>query len=330
MKKEKIVFGVMLVCTFLLSGCAQKHIRVQSIAPAHHEKALQYKRLSVLPISNDVYAQGGMVEEKLLDASFQQKPLFKLITHQDIPALKDISRIKTPVKEVDALVSIQLDSPVVYDTPFYLERLKCGDSTCKYMYTYYMPCIQRDYTVLVHFRMIDAQSGDLILSKNISQTTQHKACETPGYTTLPNTEWILKGLHEESAKQFVAFMSPTYYAVSARFATEETDIALTAEAKKYLEIGMDALKEQYIDKAQSAFEKVLELSEGKSYVATHNLGLVYEAKGAFTHAYNLFETCTHLVKNPKEHLELQLSLERIRQTLFKEAKVFEQTTAFTR
>lgn len=60
------------------------------------------------------------------------------------------------------------------------------------------------------------------------------------------------------------------------------------------------------------------MSHHQSYAATHNLGLIYEAKGDFAMANTLYNKCLTLLKHPLEHLELQQSLNRIEQTLIQE------------
>ena len=145
-----------------------------------------------------------------------------------------------------------------------------------------------------------------------------------GYDQLPDTMFHLKIMQERMVNDFIALISPTYYTIKARLAFKEPEIELTNQAEKTLEAGIEALKENHLSLAQKHFESVLNMTNHQSYVATHNLGLVYEAKGDFARANAFYQTCLTLLKSQSLPLELQVSLERIHQSLSQEHHVMEQ------
>ena len=156
------------------------------------------------------------------------------------------------------------------------------------------------------------------------RSSQDHACRNESYNALPNTEFHLKMMQEAMVNEFIASISPTYLTINARLALKEPYIELSTEAEKRLEFGIEALKNNHIDLAQENFAKVLEMTNNQSYVAMHNLGLAYEAKGNFGMANTLYEKCTLLVKNPSEYSELVLSLSRIRKSLENEKIAIKQ------
>lgn len=301
---------ILLLSVFAFTGCSQKYVSVQTIAPAQFDKALHYKRLNIAPTLNDTFQITHFLEEKLFEKSFNHSPLFQLVSIYE--------KQPSTTSKVDAYIVMQIDIPIIYDTPYYVERIKCNDAKCKYPYTIYVPCIERSYSTAIHFQMIDAQNSQLIFSKNFSKSTQDRACQTRGYEYLPDTNPHLRLMQERMVNEFVGLISPTYYKINARLAFKEPEVDLGYEAEKRLEAGIEALKQNNISQAKQNFETVLNMTNHQSYVATHNLGLVYEAKGDFAMANALYKKCTTLLKHPSEHLELEQSLHRIEHTLIQE------------
>lgn len=82
-------------------------------------------------------------------------PIFKLVSSRN--AL--LSSIKQPhvPSDIDVYISMHIDIPVIYDTPYYVEKIRCSDSKCKYSYTVYVPCVERSYSTSISFQMIDAK-----------------------------------------------------------------------------------------------------------------------------------------------------------------------------
>lgn len=321
MKKEKIVFGVLLMNIVFLSGCSQKHILVQSIAPAPLEKAMEYQRLSIIPMQKDTFGITSYLQERLVDKKFHENPVFEIVLYEPILALRPEEKQTgkaSSMKNVEAFLTLEADAPTVYDTPYFIERIHCVDAKCKNFYTYLLPCVERDYTVATTFKMIDAKNATLVLSKNLLENRHYRTCYDASYSPLPRTDDLLKNMQETLVERFIALISPTYYAIYARIAETEPEFELSEDAQTWLKNGMNALKESRMAQAQEYFEKVLSLTEDKSYIATHNLGLVYESKGNFETANALYQRCFSLLKHPTQQLELVQSLNRIQQTLTKE------------
>lgn len=301
---------IVFLSVLALAGCSQKYIPVQTIAPAQFDKVLDYKRLSIAPVLNDTYQMTHFLEEKLFEKSFNHTPLFQIVSmHEKQPST---------ASKVDATIVMQIDLPIIYDTTYYVERIRCNDAKCKYPYTIYMPCIERSYSTAIYFQIIDAHTSQLVFSKSLSKSTQDRACQTGGYEYLPDTNLHLRLMQERMVNEFIAIISPTYYKIDARVAFKEPEIDLGYEAQKRLEAGIEALKKNNLSQAKKDFETVLSMSHHQSYAATHNLGLIYEAKGDFAMANTLYNKCLTLLKHPLEHLELQQSLNRIEQTLIQE------------
>lgn len=313
---------IITIVSLTLTGCSQKYISVKTVVPAKFDGALHYKHLSILPTQNDTFQTARFLEEKLLEKHFNGTQLFQLVSSRN--ALP--SSIKQPhvSSDIDAYIAIHIDIPVIYDTPYYVERIRCSDSKCKHSYTVYVPCVERSYSTSISFQMIDAKNSNLILSKNFSKSSQDRACHSSGYNQLPNTEFHLKIMQEQIVNDFIAHISPTYYAINARLAFKEPKIELTRESENILESGIEALKNNHLNRAQESFEKVLKITNNQSYVATHNLGLVYEAKGDFNGANAFYQKCITLIKNISEHLELELSLGRIQRSLENEKAAMKQ------
>ncbi len=72
-----------------------------------------------------------------------------------------------------------------------------------------------------------------------------------------------------------------------------------------------ALKDNYLDKAQVLYERILNETQNKSYVAMHNLGIVYEKREKPKKAIVFYEKCTYLVNDLSKTPELNKSLNRI-------------------
>jgi len=221
---------VFLLCAFALSGCSQKYVSVQTIAPAQFENALQYKSLRIVPSPNDAFHMAHFLEEKLFEKSFNGKQLFQLV-----PA----SQKQPSSSVVDAYIVMQMDPPIIFDTPYYVERIRCNDSKCKYAYTVYVPCVERHYSTAIHFQMIDAKNSHLIVSKSFSKGTQDRVCYSGGYERLPDTQFHLGIMQERIVNEFVALISPTYHTINARLALKEPEIDLDSTAQKMLEEGIE-------------------------------------------------------------------------------------------
>ena len=118
--KFGVRMSILLLSALALAGCSQKYVSVQTIAPAQFEKALNYKRLSIAPTFNDTFHMTHFLEEKLFEKSFNHTPLFQLVsTHEKQPST---------TSKVDAYIVMQIDIPIIYDTTYYVERIKCNDS----------------------------------------------------------------------------------------------------------------------------------------------------------------------------------------------------------
>jgi tetratricopeptide (TPR) repeat protein len=321
--KKIITLAAIAISTMFMTGCAEKHINIAGVRPAAVSEAMSYETLAVIPIKNDTYGLANKLEQLLLDKKYDGDKIFDLASRNEIyqimkeqsfnnsGAVKEGDKINLgEIDGVDAIIFSTINDASVKDSYFYKIRTRCADRECKQLVKVRVNCTKRDYSTSATFKMVDVETSKIIISKTYTEKTARRICEDESYS-FENTATVLGRLQERMALRFVNLISPTEYYVEATIAEDEPNYDLTSDQEDKIEKANIAFENKFYDKAEKLYKEVIKETKGKSYVATYNLGLVYEQKGKSNEALALYKRCIDLVDDLSEVPELQESIHRV-------------------
>jgi len=321
------IFSFLLVLSLglLFNACGNKQISINAVQPASVPKALNYKKIAVIPFKNDNIGASSLLEQKLMNRTYNGENLFEVVNRSDI---KDIlteqsfnnSQIVSEkdkialgnISGVDALIVGSINNASVSD--FYTTKTKtvCRGDKCSERVKVKVPCTNRTTTLNMTIKMVDVSTGDLVISKNFFQKNTQRVCQDSYYSFL-NTDTVLYQMSEASINRFINMISPTNYKLSVVVVEDEPLIDLTGKQEDLVERAMNRLDKKDFFGAEKLFKQLNSETDYKSYIASFNLGVIEEAKGNYDNALSYYKHCKILLNdNLSDNPELLDAISRVR------------------
>lgn len=323
---KKILFlGLIGAIGFLFTGCGNKQIQINAVAPASVPKALNYKDIAVLPIKRDNVGLTSILEQKLMNKEYKGNKIFHIVSRAEIKdilaeqefsnsgAVNEEERIKMGnISGVDALIIGTVNDASESDLHTYKTKVVCSGEKCEKTVRVRISCINRTISLSSTLKMVDAKTGDLIVSKTFPESYIQRVCED-SYYSFPDTTVTLNRLAELSAERFVSLISPTSYKLTVAVVEEEPKIDLTSEEEKIAERAINRLDKKDYFGAEKLFKQLNSMTSYKSYIASFDLGVIEEAKGNYDKAEAYYRHCEELLSGDlSDNEELFDSLSRIK------------------
>lgn len=247
-----------------------------------------------------------------------------------------------------ALVVGNVSAAGVEDREYYENRVRnvnCdskGKNCQKQEYT--VRCTARTVTVGAQVKLTDIERGDFITANNYSQNKTWKQCEDgatgdlgQNFTNLkcmfgsscsaaeqvkfPSGDQGLEILADEIASAFVHRLVPHYVVFKVKL-YKSPEVKLEGAAKDQFKAANDFIKAGRIDRADELLTKLMDSTQGQSYVITYNYGVIAEAKGEFEEALKLYQAADKLTMKPEKNINE--ALVRIQKIISDEKRANEQ------
>jgi curli biogenesis system outer membrane secretion channel CsgG len=304
-KGSLLVLGGIL----LMSGCAQK-VTVKALQPAEVSRAALTKKVAVTAFKNDKENISGKIEADLAKHKLDGKQYFTIVSRQDLNKVLKEQRIGTSglidpntATEVgkligaQAIISGRTGNASSSDTHFYETRTRCNKNGC---WKVRVSCTKRVAGLDAEIRMIDTKKGDIIYADTINKTASWKHCNDDS-RPLPSTMMASQQLASAIASDFTYKLVPhyVYYKVAL---LDKPDLEYTKKQKALLKLSLAFIKAKRYHRAEKLLKKLINSTNGKSYVPLYDLGVLREAKGDYEGAKNLYTKADNLTVEPVDEI----------------------------
>lgn len=325
-----IVFSFLLGVFF--SGCTQR-VTIKALQPAEIDRAATTKKVSVAYFENDEFGVSNKIETKLYEKTIDDKQYFTVVSRKDFDEIIAEQKLQSSglievekAVEVGNLIGAQAiiagtaSNISAKDSHYYEKRLGCADKRCERMREYLVGCTSRDMWLSAEVRMIDIAQGDVIYAASIPASAKWTHCDDDT-RFIPTIDAAGGMLAEQIAEQFIFKLTPHYVNMRVNL-LDDPDIKYDGRQKKLLELALEYIEHNRLDKAEEFLTELVDATEQKSYVAFYNLGVVKEAQGAYGEAQSYYKRADTLAMKPVE--ELNQAHFRISDLIRKHKKAMEQ------
>lgn len=310
MKISKILslFFILIIS----AGCSQK-ITIRALEPSEIERAAFTKKVSVAPFENDRVGLSDKIEVNLANQKIDGKNYFTMVGRKDFNKIIEEQKIQnsglvdeqTAVKVgnllgAQAIISGRVGKVTSNDTPYFQERYRCADKNCKEIVSYQVRCVNRVVALSADIRMVDVSKGDIIYGDTMNKTATWSHCSDDS-SSLPSTEMAAQRLATGMAESFTYKLIPHYRSFSVVL-LEDTDIKYSKESKNLLEISLEYIEQNRLDKAEQFLVELIDATAQRSYVPFYNLGVVKEAQGRYEEAQEYYKMADKLMVKPIEEI----------------------------
>ena len=282
------------VVAFLMSGCAQK-VKIRALEPAEIDRAAYTKKVAVTDFYNDRVGLSSKIESNLAGVNIDNKNYFTMVSRNDFNKIIAEQKIQnsglldqsTAVNVgsligAQAIVSGHVGNASVQDSYFYEERVRCADKKCKELQYYNVRCKKRLVGLSAELRIVDVEKGDIIYAETMSPTSSFKHCSDDS-RPLPSREMAAQELARYIANSFTYKLTPHYRSFHVTL-LEDPDLDYTDRQEKLLEVSLKYIEQSRYDKAEQFLVQLIDSTNGESYVAIYNLGVIKEAGGKYQEA----------------------------------------------
>jgi curli biogenesis system outer membrane secretion channel CsgG len=304
--------SVLLLIFIFSSGCSQK-ITIRALEPAAVDRAALTKKLSVVPFEHDRVGLSDKIEANLANQKFDNKNYFTMINRKDFDKILAEQKIQnsglvelSKAVEVgnllgaEAIISGSVGRPSSSDTYYFETRLGCADKRCKDLIPYQVRCTKRIISLSSEIRMADVSKGDIIYADTMDKSLEYSHC-SDDYNALPSTEMAAQKLANSMADSFTRKLLP-HYRYFEVVLLEKPDIKYNDREEKLLEVSLEYIKQDRLDKAEQFLIDLIDSTNQKSYVPFYNLGVIKEAKGAYILAQKYYKKADELMVKPVDEI----------------------------
>jgi len=325
-----IIFGVSF------SGCAQK-TQVRAIQAAQISDP-DIKDIAVVPFANDNVSQAVQINDALSNTIIKGQKYFNVVdrvnlekimdekklndsglvdifTQESSSGLKQVKTLLTGEVSVDDVTALKyLEERSDYNTCIVTTTDKNGKSYCTKYKTYFVNCQKNSYTLTSNVQFIKVDDGKIIFSKGFTKNTTLKHC-TDDTDVLPSKKDINTQQAAQIANDLVQLVAPSYVEYSVTLLDDE-DIKYTKEQSKQLEIALELIKNQRIEKANEILHLLNNELNNQSYTTLYNLAVTEESLGNLQKAYQLYQNGETLtLKKGKVIEEIAIALSRVKKSI---------------
>lgn len=295
------------------------------LVPAHYPEASKIREIAVLPfdgpMGNEIASQ---IEGILTQANIEGRPFFTVV---DRIKLKNIVEGEMRLS-MSALVSEDTAVKVgrlvgakgiytgavaasnTHDGQFTKKRTRCteykkrekrkwyqSEEVCVREEEYTVPCTKRTAVFAFTPKLIEVETGRIIYSQNISQTTESKACSDDPYDLKSPTQLINEAA-TSAMDIFRDAVIPYYITVAIRIMKPDDSIP-SKEVVARVEQGIEFAENNRLDRACELWEEAKTLSQNSPSIF-YNLGICAEVTGNPEQALDLYKKADHLLLKPDD------------------------------
>lgn len=304
--------SALLLLFIFISGCSQK-ITIWALEPAQIDRAALTKKISVLPFERDKVGLSDKIEANLAKQKFSNKNYFTLINRKDFDKIVAEQKIQSSglvelskaievgnILGAEAIISGSIGKPSLSDTYYYETRLGCADKKCKELVPYQVRCTKRIISLSCEIRMADVSKGDIIYADTMEDSLEYSHCSDDS-NPLPSIEMGSQKLANEMADSFTRKLLPHYYHFEVVL-LEDADIKYSSKEEKLLDLSLEYIKQERLDKAEAFLIDLIDATNQKSYVPFYNLGVIKEAKGEYALAQKYYKKADELMVKPVQEI----------------------------
>lgn len=309
----KIIKSIVFLWVFIMvSGCSQK-VTIRALEPSEIERAASTKKVSVAPFENDRVGLSDKIEVNLANQKIDNKNYFTMIGRKDFNKIIEEQKVQSSglvepqtaaavgnLLGAEAIISGRVGRVTSNDTHYFQERYRCADTKCKEMISYQVRCVNRVVALSADIRMVDVARGDIIYGDTLNKTATWSHCSDDS-SSLPSTEMAAQRLATIMAESFTYKLIPHYRSFSVVL-LEDADIKYSKESKKLLEISLEYIEQNRLDKAEQFLIELIDATAQQSYVPFYNLGVVKEAQGRYEEAQEYYKRADVLMVKPVEEI----------------------------
>jgi len=327
-----LIHFILIVIVIFLSACAQK-VRIKALEPAQVDRISQTKKIAVLHFKNDNVGLARKIEADLASFTIEGKKYFTMVSRNDLDTIIKEQKLQSSglineegsvkVGELigaEAIISGDVSRPTKQDSYFYEPRVRCANSKCSELTYYNVRCMKRIIGLSAEVRVVDVSKGDIIYADTLSRDRIYKHCADDS-RALPSTSIAAQSLATSIAREFTYKLTP-HYRVFYVTLLEDPDLDYTDKQKELLKYALEYIKQSRYDKAEELLMRLIDSTDGKSYVAFYNLGVIKEAEGKYDEAKEYYEYADNLMVKPVE--EINQAVNRINTLITKREKTLEQ------
>ncbi|WP_152184732.1 CsgG/HfaB family protein [Sulfurimonas indica] len=326
------VLTFFLLAIFLFTSCAQK-VRIKALEPAEVDRISETKKIAVLSFKNDRVGLSRKIEAQLAGFRINNKKYFTIVSRTDINTIIEEQKLQSSglvdedssvkVGELigaEAIISGDVRRPTKQDSYYYEPRVKCANTKCSELRYYNVRCVKRVVGLAAEIRVVDVSRGDIIFADTLSRNRIFKHCNDDS-RALPSVSIAAQDMANALAREFTYKLTPHYREFYVTL-LEDPDLDYTSQQEKFLKFALEYIEQARYDKAEQLLTRLIDSTDGKSYVAFYNLGVIKEAEGKYEEAKEYYEYADNLMVEPVK--EINEAIVRINTLIAKRKKTLEQ------
>lgn len=293
----------------LLSGCAQK-VTVQALEPAEIGGAANTKNIAVTPFHHDYVNLADKIEASISKQSIDGKPYFTVINRTDFDKIITEQKIQNSglldestavevgnILGAQAIISGSVDSPTMQEQRYYTTRRKCrGKGEERRCWDVKVMCKRRTIGLSAQIRMVDVSTAGIIYADTLHRENSWSVCADSS-RTLPSKASAAQSFANAMARSFAYKLTPHYRHINVRL-LEDPDMDYNDQQEELLENALLYIERSRYDKAEKLLRRLMESTDGQSYVPFYNIGVIYEARGDFNEAQEYYRAADDLTVKP--------------------------------
>jgi len=312
------------ISILLFSGCATK-LQVQSVKPANISLN-NVKNITVLNFKNDRYNLSGDIESSLNESYVNQVKYFNVVDRKNLSSVLNEQKLQASgvinektivdignISGVEAIITGVVSKSTNNTRRYISKRRKCkkdseGKTICYDVRTY---CTEAKTNIDLHIKVISTSNANILFSKKYNNGTSDTECGTQYLYNIDFSD-MERRLLKTAASSFAYQITPHIYYRSIEL-MEDLEKDYSDEAEELLESSISYLKNKRINKSIELTKRLIDVTNGKSFVPFYNLSIIEESKGNYNKALKLVKKADSI--NIKQNDLIDNAIFRIRKEI---------------
>ena len=310
------------LCFLLVSACAAPVVRKQVLIPAPAVEVARLTRLRVDSFMNDDAGQvRAAVESSLASVLVDGRPYFTVIG-VSAPAgdqgkpMQWVDNSKSKARPIrygaEGLVDGHIDQNDWQDERYSEDRSECVDhddkGRCVRTHTRHVPCTRRVALFSFTPRVVQKDTGAVLLSQEFTETGQSSVCKDHGSPTSGTT--LLAAARARAITRFRNQVAPHAITLNIPLLTED-DSGMNAQIKALVSGGKDFAEAGQTDKACTLWRNAAGKHEA-GFALPYLCGVCAELEDNLNLAEDLYSQAEQRACKPVS--EISAALARLRET----------------
>ncbi|MEA3522144.1 MAG: CsgG/HfaB family protein [Campylobacterota bacterium] len=327
-------FAVML----LITGCAQK-VKIKALNPAEVGQMAEKKKIAITSFKNDKVGLSGKIESSIAKHKLDKQRYFTVLSRKDLNKVMAEQKLqsselmdeKTASKignllGAQALINGEISDAQAESTTYKVDREKClsyykNGGCAKWRY-YKDTCRTTQATVSANINIVNMETGSLLYGDTFVENYSADTCK---HSNVLSKQQALGYLAGRIANKFVYKLTPQYVYFQVTLLEDIELENVTEKDEDSLKYALEYIKAGRMAKADTIITKIMDNTNGQSYVVSYDLGVVKEAQGQFAEAKKLYALADSLTMEPND--EINAAILRIEAILEKQEEAKQQMNA---